>query len=205
MTIAVSSILSRAATRLFEETAVRWPSAELLVWVQDGLAEMSLMKPTLFVEKKTLLLSGSVVQTLPDGTRHIHRIINNTGGKAIRVIALSLLEAQDPNWAARPATADVKYVMIDDGDPKTFLCSPPNDGNGSIDALCTVEPPQIAADGTISLDSPYANPLVSYVLYRAYMKDSDVGDAAEADKHYATFARQMGASVVGDAQAVGEQ
>ena len=200
MTITVSSILSRAATLLLDETGVRWPSTELLLWAQDGLNEMALIKPTLFTELRALSLTAGAVQSVPNGVRHIHRIIANTNGPVVRIIDRRLLDAQQPNWPTAVADITVKYVMIEDFDEKHFYCSPPNTGAGSIQAICTVEPAQIAAGGTIAIDAPYANPILSYVLYRAFQKDADTSDTAKAQSYYETFARQMSSSVLGDGQ-----
>jgi hypothetical protein len=200
MTITVSSILSRAATLLLDETGVRWPSTELLLWAQDGLYEMALLKPTLFTELRALSLVAGTVQSLPDGVRHIHRIISNTNGPVVRIIDRRLLDSQQPNWPAAVANTTVKYVMTEDFDEKHFYCSPPNTGTGSIQTICTVEPAQIAADSVIAIDAPYANPILSYVLYRAFQKDADTSDEAKAQSYYETFTRQMSGSVLGDGQ-----
>jgi len=43
--------------------------------------------------------------------------------------------------------------------------------------------------------------LLAFVLYRAFLKDADTSDDAKANTYYETFTRQMGGSVIGEAQA----
>lgn len=201
MTIAISSILSRASTLLLDETAVRWPQAELLNWLNDGVLEMASMKPLLFLERASMPMAVGVYQTIPAGKRHLHRIISNVSGPVVRVAEQQVLDSQEPNWYGKTTVATVKYIVLESLNTKNFLCYPPNDGTGQLDAIFTVDPSVYAADGSIDIDSTYGNPLLAFVLYRAFLKDADTSDEAKANTYYETFARQMSGSVLGEAQA----
>ena len=201
MTIAISSILSRASTLLLDETAVRWPQAELLNWLNDGVLEMASMKPLLFLERATMPMAQGVYQTIPAGKRHLHRIISNVAGPVVRLAEQQVLDSQEPSWYGKAAVPTVKYIVLEKLDSKHFLCYPPNDGTGQLDAVFTVDPSVYAADGSIDIDSTYGNPLLSFVLYRAFLKDADTSDEAKATAYYQMFTQQLGGSVMGEAQA----
>ena len=201
MTILVASILSRASTLLLDETSVRWPQAELLYWVNDGILEMSSLMPMLFTERATMNLVAGVYQTVPAGKRHLHRVISNIAGPMVRLASQKDLDAQEPSWYGMTATKSVKYVMVEKLNSKNFLCYPPNLGTGQLDAVFTVDPSSYAADGSIDIDSTYGNPLLAFVLHRAFLKDADTVDEAKANAYYESFGRYMGGSVMGDAQA----
>jgi hypothetical protein len=201
MTIAISSILSRASTLLLDETAVRWPQAELLNAVNDGVLEIATMKPLLFTARATMPLVAGVYQTIPAGKRHLHRVISNQAGPVVRLANQKDLDSQEPNWYAKPQVPTVKYVILERLDGRNFLCYPPNNGSGQLDAVFTVDPPSYAADASIDIDSTYGNPLLSFVLHRAFLKDADTSDEAKAAAYYETFTKQMGVSVIGDSQA----
>jgi len=201
MTIAISSILSRASTLLLDETAVRWPQAELLNAVNDGVLEISALKPLLFTARATMPLVAGVYQTIPAGKRHLHRVISNQAGPVVRLAAQKDLDSQEPNWYAQPQVATVKYVILEQLNGRNFLCYPPNNGSGQLDAIFTIDPPSFAANGSIDIDSTYGNPLLSFVLHRAFLKDADTSDEAKATAYYEAFTRQMAISVMGDAQA----
>lgn len=201
MTIAISSILSRASTLLLDETAVRWPQAELLNAVNDGVLEISALKPLLFTARATMPLVAGVYQTIPAGKRHLHRVISNQAGPVVRLAAQKDLDSQEPNWYAQPKVATVKYVILEQLNGRNFLCYPPNNGSGQLDAIFTIDPPSFAANGSIDIDSTYGNPLLSFVLHRAFLKDADTSDEAKATAYYEAFTRQMAISVMGDAQA----
>ena len=201
MTIAVSSVLSRAFTLLLDETAIRWPRAELLNSINDGVLEMAVLNPLLFTGRATMPLEQGVYQTIPAGKRHLNRIISNTTGSAVRMVTQGFLDVQDPNWYSATSAAPVRYIVLEQLNSKHFLCSPPNDGTGELDAIFTIDPPEYGVDDTIDLDSTYGNPLLSFVLYRAFLKDADTSDDARANKHYETFVKQMAMAVMGEAQA----
>jgi hypothetical protein len=201
MTIAVSSILSRASTLLLDETATRWPQAELLNWLNDGILEMASMKPLLFTGRSTMPLAVGVYQTIPSGKRHLHRVISNVAGPVVRLADQQALDSQEPNWYGKTGVPTVKYIILEQLDSKHFLCYPPNDGNGQLDAVFTIDPPVMAANGSLDIDSTYGNPLLAFVLYRAFLKDADTSDDAKATMYYETFGRQLGGSVIGEAQA----
>jgi hypothetical protein len=201
MTIAISSILSRASTLLLDETAVRWPQAELINWVNDGILEMASMKPLLFLARVSMPMATGVYQTIPAGKRHLHRVISNVGGPVVRLMDQQILDTQEPDWYIKTPVVLVKYIMLEPLNAKNFLCYPPNDGTGQLDAIFTVDPAEYAAGDMIDIDSTYGNPLLAFVLYRAFLKDADTSDEAKANTYYETFARQLGGSVVGDAQA----
>ena len=201
MTIAVSSVLSRAFTLLLDETAIRWPRAELLNSINDAVLEMAVLNPLLFTSRATMPLEQGVYQSIPAGKRHLNRIISNTGGTAVRVVSQGFLDAQNPNWYSETDEVGVKYIVLEELNSKHFLCSPPNDGTGSLDAIFTIDPPDYGIADTIDLDSTYGNPLLSFVLYRAFLKDADTSDDGRANKHYETFVQQMAMAVMGEAQA----
>ena len=201
MTIAISSILSRASTLLLDETAIRWPQVELLTHLNDGVLEMASMKPLLFTARASMSLVAGVYQTIPAGNRHLHRVISNVSGPVVRLVDQQMLDAQEPKWHSNTQVTEVKYVILERLDGRNFLCYPPNNGSGQLDAVFTVDPPSFAAGGSIDIDSTYGNPLLAFVLYRAFLKDADTSNEAKAAAYYETFTRQMGVSVIGDAQA----
>jgi hypothetical protein len=201
MTIAVASILSRASILLLDETGMRWPQGELINWINDGVLEMASLKPLLFLERAPMPMAEGVYQTIPAGKRHLHRIISNVSGPVVRVAEQQVLDSQEPNWYGKAAVAFVKYIVLEALNTKNFLCYPPNDGTGQLDAVFTVDPPEFAADGSIDIDSTYGNPLLAFVLYRAFLKDADTSNEAKANSYYETFTRQLSGSVIGDAQA----
>ena len=50
--------------------------------------------------------------------------------------------------------------------------------------------------GQLSLPDIYGNVLQDYILYRAYMKDSEyAGNAQRAQAHYAAFANALGIEI----------
>ena len=200
MTIAVAPILNRASTLLLDGTGVRWPHEELLHWLNDGVLEIATMKPLLFTARSTMPIAAGVFQTIPAGTRQLHRIIANIAGPVVRIVQEKVINSQDPGWYENTPTSNVKYAILDEFNSKHFLCYPPNDGTGQLDAVFSVDPPVFAADGTIDIDLVYSNPLLAFLMYRAFLKDADTSDDAKAAAYYEMFSRHMSLSVIGEAQ-----
>ena len=201
MTIPVAPLLGRASTLLFDETAIRWPSIELVDALNDGLLQMSALMPLLFTERTIMALEAGVYQTLPLNKRHLHRVISNATGQTVRHADQNTLDSQEPNWYGKAQTKLVKYTIPDPINPRSFLCYPPNDGNGQLDVVFTVYPPTASAGSTIEIDSIYGNALLAFVLHRAFLKDADTADQGKADMYFESFSRYMAGSVIGNAQA----
>lgn len=201
MALSVAPILSRASTLLHDETEIRWSTTELLSYLNDGLLQISSLLPLLFTERATVTLDAGVYQAVPDGKRHLHRVISNGTGQIVREATQVSLDSQEPNWYARNPVSVVKYVINANLNHGNYLCYPPNDGTGQLDAIFTIDPPVASADSTIAIDSTYANHLLMFTLHRAFLKDSDALDQTKSDMYFESFQRYMAGSVMGDAQA----
>ena len=195
MSISVSDIMSRVQIQVQDETGLRWPEAELLKWLNDGQREIALINPTLFMNTATIALTAGTLQQLPAGAVTLHRIVRNVGGNVVRTVDGGILDTQEPDWHSATASDAVQYLIYDDDDAKHFYVYPPNDGNGSVEAVYSQSPTDLTLSSSLTLADMYANPLINYILYRAYDKDAEfAGNADRASRAYEMFATQMGVS-----------
>ncbi len=221
MTTLASAILLRAQTIILDETNVRWPLAELLLWLNDAQREVVIQKPSALSKNVALALQVGTYQPVPDEYLGLLRIVRNlqsaanapvrTGGRAIRIVSREVLDTQTPDWhdpTHIPYKREVKHYTYDEQDPMSFYVYPGNDGTGVIEAIMAGNPTPIAlaqnADPLlldsyeIALDLPdiYANAVLDFVLYRAYSKDAQfAGNAQRAALHYQQFANSLGIKV----------
>lgn len=208
MTFQTLDVLTRASTTLQDTSNVRWPLPELHGYVNDGMREIVTIKPNAVSKTVNLTMAEGTLQTLPAEYTILSRVSRNmatstTGGGAIRRLeSRSIMDSHIPSWqdpAVVPFAKKVVHVIHDIADPNKFYVAPGNDGNGIIEAVVGAYPTQSPTPGSDvntlasysdAMDVPdvYMNPLVDYVIYRAYSKDGRVaGSAARAAAHFQLF------------------
>lgn len=201
-TIQVNNLVLRAATLIQDATNIRWPTSELIDWLNDGQREIVLLKPQASVKNESVALAAnSSKQTIPasgvmliDVTRNMGSA-GNTPGEAIRITSREVLDAQRPSWHS-DANADgkVKHYMFDPRDPKTFYVYPKAPASSlHVEVVYSASPTDCSAGGVIQIDDIYANALLDYILYRAYSKDAEYAQNAQlAIAHYSAFSNSLG-------------
>lgn len=201
-TIQVNSIITRAGTLIQDATNVRWPTDELLNWLNDGQREIVLLKPQASVKNESMSLAvGSTKQSIPAAGVMLIDVSRNMGsggstpGDAIRVTSREVLDAQRPSWHS-DANADgkIKHYMFDPRDPKNFYIYPKAPASPwYVEVIYSAAPTDCSAGGAIQIDDIYANALLDYVLYRAYSKDAEYAQNAQlAVAHYQAFSNSLG-------------
>lgn len=201
MTIIASDVMSRAKTILQDAGAVRWLLTELATWINDGVREIAIRKPSATAANVILELDAGTRQSIPAGYASLIRVYYNVGvapsdapGAACSPVQREIIDASDPNWhdptrVTRRAVA--RHVVTDPLDPMTFFVYPGNDGTGRL--MCALsampvdftigaaDPTDIASyeDVEINLLQSYQSALLDYVLYRAFSKDMQLAGASD--------------------------
>lgn len=145
--------------------------------------------------------------------RAVVRNAETANKRAIRLIQQAVLDDQRPNWHAEVTTATnpIQHYIYDPLNPKWFYLYPvPASAikilliyssvptkHGLTAAQLTTE---LATPATvIQLDDIYVNPILDYLLYRAYAKDSEyAANLQRAQAHYEAFSSALGGSVQAD-------
>lgn len=223
MAILAKDILDRARRIIQDETNVRWPLPELRLWLNDGLREIAVLKPTAYSDSVVFALAQGTRQELPDAYSSVMRVVRNLDtsaesprqpGAAVRTVDMAMLDAQSRDWHdndAVPFQKIVKNAAFDASDPRAFYVYPGNNATGYVEIIVSKVPGQVAAPASneddiasygaaVDLQDIYFNCLVDYVLYRAYSKDASyAGSAQRAIAHYTAFANALGVSQANDA------
>lgn len=210
MPITAQSIIRRAVETLQDTTSVRWPVNELVRYLNDGQREIVLYRPDSMVTNATLTCVAGTKQALPANGAKLIEVIRNAAAtsakKSVRMINREILDAQTPGWHNIAGSVDILHFMYDPRDPKTFYVYPPATTSAQLDIVYAAYPTDItepadgalytAVTGNISLPDIYGNALLEFVLYRAFMKDSEyAGNAQRAQAHYAAFANTIGIEI----------
>lgn len=189
----VASILARAAIQLQDSTHIRWPTTELLDWLNDGQREIVLKKPNASTHNTSMALLAGARQTLPASAVLLLDVVRNLPGSAIRLVSREILDSQIPNWYSQMPQTQVMHYCYRELDPQTFYVYPPNNGTGVVELVYSAAPADAQLDGIISLDDIYGSALLDYLLYRAYSKDAEfAANDSRAISHYQAFQNALG-------------
>jgi len=205
MAVTAQSILRRVTETLQDPTSIRWPISELVRYFNDAQREIITLRPDACVITASVPLVAGTRQSLPAGGTKLVDIARNSGGtrRAVRITNREILDAQMPGWPGMAGTTEVLHYMHDPREPRHFHVYPPAAAGAALEVTYASMPADIAepldgglyttVTGSLGLPDIYANAVQDYVLYRAYMKDSEyAGNAARAQAHYAAFANALG-------------
>ena len=202
MAVTVNSIVDRVQAVLQDTTGVRWPvNNELVLWINDAQREIALLKPDASAVTNTITLVTGTKQSIPTSGNRLLRVVRNMsaasngdGKRAIRLVDNRVLDSQTPDWHDPNVTGDaahtniVKHYTYEESSPRNFYVYPGVSGNAYVEIVYSANPSTVAAGGNLSVPDIYANAVMNYVLYMAYMKDAEfAGNNQRASTHYQLF------------------
>jgi len=204
-TITAANLLLRIRDTLQDTTGVRWLDAELLRYMNDAQREIVNLRPDAAADHANVQLATGTEQAIPDVGLRLIKVVRNmsaaggsaTGKRVIRIVDREILDSQEPNWHDPTVTGDaahvaiVKHYVFDEDDPRKYYVYPGVSGNAYVEIVFSRSPTDFAntSSAVSYLDDIYANAIIDYVLYRAYMKDAEfAGNAQRASSHYQLFA-----------------
>ena len=199
-TVKIVDVLDRANTVLNDATKVRWPFAELLGWYNDAQRAIIIRRPDANSQNTTFACVNDSLQSLPTtALRLIDIIRNEDNGTAITKMTRDIFDNQYRNWHSTNGTKDVKHFTYDDLDPKTFYLFPvPIDAHSIRLIYSQALPDAVIADfdtdvQTIGLSDTYTNALIDFILYRAFLKDSEYSQNSQrSSASFAAFENSIG-------------
>jgi hypothetical protein len=201
-TITVSSVILKVQTIIQDATGIRWPTDELLGWLNDGQREIVLFKPNAFVKNTSVVLIPGTKQNLPTDGIQLIDVVRNMGtdgttpGRSIRIAMREVLDSQSPEWHSSTPAASVKHYMYSLFNPKNYYVYPPQPtaGMGYVELIYGASPTDATMITTITVDDIYQSVLLDYILYRAYSKDTEfAADPNRATAHQNAYLSSLGA------------
>lgn len=204
-TVTVESILNRANTLLNDQAWVRWPKQELLDYYNDATKAIVLVRPDAHTKHETFSCAEGTKQDLPKDALRLIEVIRNSTGKVIRFVPRKALDDSYPDWHASAKSESVSAYTYDERYPKIFYLYPGTTASHNIDLVYSVAPQsktivEVEADAVADLDDIYINPMIDFILYRAFSKDSEYSaNINRANTHYQAFMQQLGEKINTDA------
>lgn len=202
MTISAQSIIQKAQETLQDVAGVRWPAPELVSHLNDGLREIAELRPDFFAALAPIVLITGPRQALPASCIYFFEIQRNTNGAAIRQVQRNMLDSFDAGWYTKAPSAVIRNFLYDVRERDAFYVYPPAIAGTSVDAVMATMPAEIPAPGgaaysTVTGNIPgkdnLKNPLLHFVLFRAYTKNAEfAGNAEMSAAHYQLFKSLLG-------------
>jgi hypothetical protein len=211
MATTVQSVIDRVQTVLQDTTGVRWPVvAELVLWINDAQREVALLKPDASAKNETVTLVAGTKQSIPTTGNRLLKVVRNmsaasngTGKRAVRLVDAEVLNGQTPDWHDPTVSGDaahtniVKHYIYEEANPRNFYVYPGVQGNAYLEIVYSANPAAVTQSDNLSIPDIFANAIMNYVLYMAYMKDAEyAGNQQRASSHFQLFT----ASVTGKGQ-----
>lgn len=202
MAVTVQSVIDRAQTVLQDTTGVRWPIVgELVLWVNDAQREIALIKPDATATNATVTLATGTKQVIPAAGNRLLNVVRNmsaassgTGKRSIRLVDRSVLDAQTPDWhdpavtGGAAHTTVVKHFVYDEMNPRNYYVYPGVAGDAYLEIVYSSNPATVVQASDLSIPDIFANAIMNYVLYMAYMKDAEFSaNQARASSHFQLF------------------
>ena len=208
-TITGANLLLRIEDSLQDTTNVRWSEAELLRYINDAQREIVNLRPEASAAHANVQLSTGTEQAIPDVGLRLIKVVRNmsaaggsaTGKRTIRIVDREILDTLEPDWHDPAVTGEaahttsVKHYVFDEDDPRKYYVYPGVAGNAYVEIVFSRTPTDLAnTSATLYIDDIYANAVIDYALYRAYLKDAEfAGNQQRAGMHYQLFTSSLGA------------
>ena len=213
-TLTGANLISRIQDILQDTTSIRWPEAELLRYVNDAQREVCNLRPESTATTANTALVVGTKQSLPSGGLRLIRVTRNmssaagnaTGGRAVRLVDVDILNTQEPNWHDPTVSGDaahtttVKHYIFDEDNPRSFYVYPGASSTSTfLEIVYSAAPTDLAnTSATLYIDDIFGNAVIDYVLFRCYLKDAEyAGNEQRAGNHYQLFV----SSITGGGQA----
>lgn len=208
MAVSVQSVIDRVQRVLQDTTGVRWPVVdELVLWINDAQREIAILKPESSAKNVTMTLAVGTKQDIPSDGNALLRVVRNMsaasgglGRRAVRIVEREVLDAQTPDWHNPSVTGDaahanvVKHYVYDESNPRNFYVYPGVAASNSafVEIIYSANPSTVTQAGNLDIADIYANAVMNYVLYMAYMKDAEyAGNSSRASSHFQLFATSI--------------
>lgn len=201
------TILDRAGVLLVDQTSINWPRAELLGWLNDGQREVVIKRPDSCTRNEDMTLVAGTKQQLPPSALKLIEVVRNSGGHAITPTARRTLDSNQRDWHVMEPSSKILHSVFDLRDPLHFYVYPPAAAGTKVEVIYSTSPKDCEnEDADLGISEVYANVLTDYVLYRAFSKPGEAGNANTAASYYQTFTNSLtGKTAVDQMFAPGQQ
>ena len=195
----VVDIIQRVRDLLQDGAAIRWTNTNLLDAYNEALLAVVQNRPDVNSQLLSFTCQPQAVQSLPPGTYRLLDIVDNLStGRTVIATTRSSLDSLLPNWTTATGT-DVEQYVYDQKSPSVFYVYPVPPADHPLNLLVSQAPARIAITDfdtdtqLFSLDELWINPVINYMLFRAFSMDMETeANMQQAQSYLAMFANDLG-------------
>jgi len=196
----VTSIIARVRDLLQDNTTVpRWSNANLLDAYNEALLAVVQNRPDVNSQVITFACQAKAMQTLPAGTYRLLDVISNPStGRGVQETTRRTMDSLLPLWTTMMGT-EVEQYIYDQKSPAIFYVYPTPEADHRLNLLVSQAPVRVVIsdfvnDTTVfALDELWLNPVINYMLFRAYSMDMETeANMQQAQNYLAMFANDLG-------------
>lgn len=193
----------RDAQVALQDDGTRWPAADLVRYLGDGIELLLQAKPQEGSVSVSFAPVAGARQDMPADAMSLLDVTNNAGGRqrAMTQIGRADLDAVSADWLSARPSATLIHWMAPAAEPRHFYVYPPASSDASLVLTYCRRPAAIAeptgddwttVTGQTGIDAKWSPALRDYVLYRAWLKDAEFGGNAQlASGYLSTFTAQL--------------
>ena len=177
----------------------RWSNNDLLDAYNEALLAVVQNRPDVNSQLLPFTCKSQAVQSLPPGTYRLLDIVDNPAtGRTVMATTRSSLDSLLPNWT-KATGLEVEQFVYDQKSPTVFYVYPVPPADHQLNLLVSQAPARITitdfeADTQLfSLDELWLNPVINYMLFRAFSMDMETqANMQQAQSYLAMFANDLG-------------
>lgn len=205
MPISVKNILEQARHTLVDNDKIYWIEDELVGWLNAAVLAVIAARPDAHAQQVSFnTVLGTLQQLPPDALRLIRVIRNDAGTKRpITEISMDLLDRSRPGWHDETTPApQAEHYAYDPRDPRRFYLYPCVAANVKVRLSYSFVPTPVTMatkdTAVLPIDDVYYNPVLDYLLWRGFSKDSAFIQNGRARQHLVAFNEALGIKMQAD-------
>ncbi|KAL8195926.1 UNVERIFIED_CONTAM: hypothetical protein K2H54_000122 [Gekko kuhli] len=163
-------------------------------------------QPDIFIKTQPLSVLPALGKPPPAGTIKLIDVERNTqSGKTIRYVSRADLERLIPSWASSTGGIEAELYIHEPTNITAFWLYPRCEGGGQCRPRAQHSPTprnesQVESGAQVQVDDRYITPCLDWIMYRAFMRDSEVtANASRGQLHLQSFTQALSVSTETDA------
>jgi hypothetical protein len=173
----------------------RVSSADWIKYLNDSVRALILVRPDAGATLATVQLSAGVLQTLPSAALRLIDITRNMGtgataGKIISPVDRKHLDYSNLLWPAATGDTEIDNFSYDKENPLMFYVTPPVHATTEVHVeMITSQLPTAvtATDSATGVNDIFFEPMVQYMLYKAFSADDESVEFQKAITYMQNF------------------
>ncbi|MCH7373788.1 hypothetical protein MM182_00060 [Aeromonas sp. MR19] len=202
----VSEMLNRASIELTDTQRISWGLDDLLSYYNSAISAIASARPDIFIKTQLFACAAGTRQTAPAGTIKLIDVERNTlTGKTIRYVSRADLESLIPSWASSTGGVETELYVHEPTNITAFWLYPGVQAGVNVDLVLSILPATVTkatveSGVNVQVDDRYITPCLDWIMYRAFMRDSEVtANASRGQLHLQSFKQALSVSTETDA------